>query len=47
MIDNFLKNEYGISEEIIALSKKADAKAKEAYEKIERIYYLSWQTKGI
>ncbi len=37
MIENFLKTEYGVSEEILKLSKKADEKAREAYEKIEKI----------
>jgi len=37
MIENFLKNEYGISSEIIELSKKADAKARKSYEQIEKI----------
>lgn len=37
MIENFLKNEYGISDEILSLAKKADEKAQASYEKMEKI----------
>lgn len=37
MINNFLKNAYGISNEIIEYSKRAESKASEAFQKAENI----------